>query len=206
MTFHFTQRISIRKTGFDNSCMIELGVPTPIADDFVQGSTLVGFDQHPYMATYGWGNSYGSDYPDEVVDPCRGALVVHYAGLTRTVMSTNYERPMFWGLGGQSGAGGVWCDDGVSVNDELTEVVMNVDYDSTLYAAYDVSRAAFQWVKVEKDGETFEFKNVACLPQSSWRQATATFRMWGETKSWGSEGQDYLTIPFREVRVTTTTI
>ena len=202
MTFHFTQQISVRKTGFNNSCLVELGVPTPIADDFVPGSTLVEFDQHPYMATSGWGNLDGSDYPDEVVEQCVGALVSHYDGLTKTIMMMDYsDKPMFWGIGGQSRAAGAWCDDGVSASDDLTKVKVDVDYNSTLYVAYDVSRVAFQSVTVEKDGVLHRFKNVACLPQSSWRQAVATFRMWGETKSWGSEGQDYLTIPFREIRV-----
>lgn len=200
MTYHFTQELTIRKTGFGNTVMAVLGVPTPIADELLPGSSLIDFDRHPYVARTGWGNLYGSEYPEEAVSSCTGALVTHYAGFTRTPMAMDYSVPQFWGLVGQDAADGLVLADNVSASSDLTEITFECDYDATVYVAYDLSRAAFQYVKVEKDGEEHEFSNVACLPKDSWRQAVATFRMWGETYSWGSEDMKFLTVPYTTVR------
>ena len=201
MTFHFTQEISIRKTGFGNTVMAELGVPTPIAEEILPGSRLVRFDQHPYLARSGWGNPDGSVYPDQPVDSCTGVLIYHLNGITEEIMVKSYdEHPTFWGMKGQEDEPGLELLPNVEVDTTLTQVTFEVDYDSTIYAAYDLSRASFQYVDVEKDGEYMRFRNIACIPKSSWRQAVATFRMWGQTYSWGSEEEKMLTIPFREVR------
>lgn len=209
MGFHFTQTLNIRKTGFGNTCMAELGVPTPIASELLAGSKLVDFDQHPYVFKSGYGNLDGSRYPEQAVSDCYGALIMHsrelsfnqqYAALTKVVMSKDYTEASFWGLPGNDLTGDIRLDDRVTVDPTLTKVTFEVDYDSTVYVAYELSRVAFQWVKVERNGIEREFKNVACLPQSSWRNASGTFRMWGQTYSWGSEQEDFLTIPFREIR------
>ena len=200
MTFRFTQELTIRKTGFGNTCMAELGVPTPVAGDFWEGSKLVEFDQHPYVAKSGWGNPDPSEYEDVTVETCKGVLIFHQGGLTIPRMTMDYSTPQFWGLKGQDDAEGLELDDHVWVNSELTQITFQAAYDSTVYVAYDLSRVAFQSVKVEKDGKVREFKNVACLPKDPWHQASATFRMWGQTDSWGSEGQKFLTIPAREIR------
>ena len=192
MAFHFTQTLKIRRVGFGNTCAAELGVPTPIASELWQGSKLVDFDQHPYIAERGWGNLDGSSYPEQVTSPCYGALVMHYrelsknqnyAALTRVVMDKDYSTPSFWGLPGNDTLGTVYLSERVTVNSELTEVRFEVDYDTTAHLAFDLSRVAFQWVKLEKDGTQRTLRNVACVPQSNWMNAVDNFRMWGQTYS-----------------------
>jgi len=48
---------------------------------------------------------------------------------------------------------------------------------------------------VELNGEVTRFENVGCTPSSAYGVRTM-FRMWGQTDSWGSEGERILVIPF----------
>ena len=186
MSFHFTQSMSVRKTGFGNSVVAEVGTPTPIASEFEQlagaGCSIVGFDAHPYLATSGYGNLDGSDFPEQSVLACDGVLRVYDGSSTVDVSDKDYSaQPSFWDIEGEPGSFG-----------------FEVQYDSTVEVTYSLDRCSFAFVDVaDSDGNVTRFENVACLQLAP---VSTTFRMWGQTDSWGSEGEKVLFVPWQDTR------
>lgn len=187
MGFHFEQSISMRRTGFGNSVMASIGAPTPIASEFEpivgQGCRIIDFDRHPYLAASGYGVPGGSTFPEQDVESCDGVLSVRMNhGSSEVVSSRDYlESPSFWGISG-----------------EPDSFEFEIAYDTTAMVGWSLDRCSFAFVDVEDaDGVVTRFENVACLQMEP---ASTTFRMWGQTDSWGSEGEKVLFIPWQDTR------
>ena len=180
MSYHFTQELTIHQTGAANSVRVTIGVPTPVADDFVEGSELVEFNQHPYIGKDGYGG-VESEFPEDPVESCKGSLVKHYLGETSTVYEKDYgEHPSFWGIAG-----------------EETQFEFEVGYDTTVYVDWTLDRVVFPLVVVEKNDKRYMFENVPCLFTG---ESDGMLRMWGETESWLSEGEKILFWPYLNIR------
>jgi len=191
----FTQDIQIFRLGFGNSCKAVIGTPTPDPDSLITGSKLVRFDRHPYIAKDGCGNQ-GEIYDEQPVQSCHGVMVHHYDGLTETIVDMDFDTSRaFWGLPGYNSLPGLWHDNRVRVGDDMTEVFFEIDYDTSILIIWYLDRVCFQYVEVELNGEVTRFENVGCTPSSAYGVRTM-FRMWGQTDSWGSEGERILVIPF----------
>ena len=188
MAFHFTQSLPLRRTGLGNAVKAELGVPTPVAADFVEyageGCKVVDFDRHPYLAASGTGNLDEEVTSTQPVETCDGVLLRDVEGTTTTIWEKDYlTSPSFWDIEG-----------------EPSGFEFEVDYNSTAMVSYNLDRCSFAFVDVEDElGNVHRYKNVGCQPAAEW-QASATYRMWGQTDSWGSEGEKILFIPWQDTR------
>lgn len=178
MTYHFTQGISMHATGFGNAVKASVMAPEPIASEY--DGKVVGFDPHPYIAASGY-ISGGSEYPEQDVPSCIGSLVLSANGSTETVYERDYgERPSVYGMAG-----------------ERYDFVFEVGYGSTAACSWTLPRVVFAYIDVERNGIVTRMENVACLQLS---ESYATARLWGQTDSWGSEGERFLSIPWQETR------
>ena len=178
MGYHFTQELSMHATGFGNAVKASIGAPKPVPSEY--NGRIVAFDQHPYIAASGY-ISGSSVYPPQNVSSCTGALVLSANGDTETVYERNYKtKPSVYGMAG-----------------EQYDFVFEVGYDSTAACSWTLPRVVFAYIDVEKNGIVTRMVNVACLQLL---ESYADARLWGQTDSWGSEGEKFLSIPWQEKR------
>lgn len=178
VTYHFTQDLSITTTGFGNAVKVSVGIPKPVPSEV--GGKVVDFDKHPYIAKDGYAYGDSSEYPEQAVQSCSASLVKHVDGSTSSEYSKTYSSPSFWGIVG-----------------EPSEFVFEVGYDTTVECSWALTRVVFAYIDVEIDGSVSRMENVACTQLS---ESSAMLHMWGQTDSWGSEGETFLSIPWQEER------
>jgi len=179
MPYRFTQGLDLHTTGFGNSVRAVVGIPTPNGADF--GGAIVDFDRHPYIAKNGYLYPGGSDYPEQSVQSCEGVLSVDNGSSESEVYSKDYSSsPSLYGIAG-----------------EQTEFVFEVGYDSTVECSWSLDRVVFAYIDVEDASGVSRMENVACTQLAP---TSVIYHMWGQTDSWGSEGEKMLSIPWQETR------